>query len=128
MASAAPNTHVVAAELALRAGERALADRFLGDHAATIRIDDHPWHYGRVLAELRPSYTLARLRETRRRDIRRWEDECGDRVAVAGVALAALRRPKQAAAMFRLAMKHEDWLTPFMKARLEELGEPPDHA
>ncbi len=126
LASAAPQTHIAAAELALRAGDRALADRLLGDHAATIRIDDHPWHYGQLLAELRPSYTLARLRETRHRDIRTWEDERGDRVAVAGVALAALHRPKQAAAMFRLAMKHEDWLAPFMKVRLEALGESVD--
>jgi hypothetical protein len=123
LASRVPLTRIQAAELALRAGDRALADRLLGDHARTVRLDDHPWHYGRTLAELRPSYTLARLRETRHRDVRSWEDDACDRTAVAGVAFEALHRPKQAAEMYRLAMR-EDWLAPFMRERLEALGEP----
>ena len=43
--------------------------------------------------------------------------------SLAGVALERLHRAKQAAAMYRLAMKYEDWIAPFMKARLEQLGE-----
>jgi hypothetical protein len=122
LASAAPLTHVTAAELAFRAGDRQLADRFLGDHAGVIRLADHPWHHGELLAELRPSFTLARLRETRRKEVRTWEDERGDRCAVAGVALEALHRPKQALAMYELALR-EDWLEPHLVARMKRLGE-----
>lgn len=120
LASAAPLTHVIAAELAFRAGDRVLADRFLGDHAGVIRLADHPWHYGEILAELRPSFTLARLRETRTKDVRTWEDERGDRCAVAGVALEALHRPKQALAMYELALR-EDWLEPHLSDRVQRL-------
>jgi hypothetical protein len=120
-ASTVPHTHVTAAHLALRAGDRALADRFLGDHVAVIRLDDHPWQDGEMLAQLRPSYTLARLRETRHRTVRDWDDEPGDRCAVAGVALEALHRPKQAAAMYRLALR-DDWLIPHVQWRLDRIG------
>jgi len=121
LASAAPLTHVTAAELAFRAGDRQLADRLLGDHAGVIRLADHPWHYGELLAELRPSFTLARLRETRTKEVRTWEDEPGDRCAVAGVALEALHRPKQALAMYQLALR-DDWLKPLLYDRVKRLG------
>lgn len=121
LASAAPLTHVIAAELALRAGDRALADRFLGDHAGVIRLVGHPWQHGETLAELRPSFTLARLRETRAKDVHGWEDEPGDRCAVAGVALEALHRPKQALAMYKLALR-DDWLRPHLHDRMQRLG------
>ncbi len=124
IASDVPQTHVTAAKLAFAAGDRALADRLLGDHAGAIQLHDHPWHDGQLLAELRPSYTLARLRATRRRSIRDWADERADRIAIAGVALEALHRPRQAAALYRLAIENEDWLADHLKPRLEQLGEP----
>ncbi|MBA2543407.1 MAG: hypothetical protein H0V17_27445, partial [Deltaproteobacteria bacterium] len=123
LASTVPLIRVSGAEMALRAGDPALADRMLGEHAASIQLDHHPWHYGQLLAQLRPSYTLSRLRETRRRDVRSWDDEQGDRVALAGIALEALHRPKQAAAMYRKALAREGWLAGFLNPRLENLGE-----
>ncbi len=122
LASAAPLTHFLAAALALRAGDRALADRLLGDHARVVQLGDHAWHHGETLAELRPSLTLVRLRETRPKHVRTWEDESGDRCAVAGVALEALHRPKQAVAMYQLALR-EDWLRPCLSDRMKRLGE-----
>ena len=122
LASAAPLTHFLAADLALRAGDRVLADRLLGEHAGVVRLVDHTWHHGETLAELRPSFTLARLRETRSKAVRTWEDEPGDRCAVAGVALEALHRPKQAVAMYKLALR-EDWLKMLLHDRMKRLGE-----
>lgn len=54
--------------------------------------------------------------------MRSWQDDRPDRIALSGIALEALRRPKQAARRYRVAMR-EDWLTPLMVARLEALGE-----
>lgn len=120
LASRVPLTRISAAHLALRAGNDALADRMLGEYASSIDIAH--WPHGELLARLRPSYTLARLRETRSREVRSWQEDRFDRIALSGIALEALHRPKQAAQRYRVAMR-EDWLTPFMVARLAALGE-----
>lgn len=123
LASSVPSIRIAAAQLALTAGNAGLADRMLGEYATTIDIAHHAWPHGELLARLRPSYALSRLRETRERHVRSWQQDTGDRIAVAGVALEALCRPKQAARRYRLAMR-EDWLEPIMRERLAALGEP----
>jgi hypothetical protein len=122
LASSTPLTRVSAAQLAFDAGDPALADRLLGEHANIIRLEHQVGEHADLLARLRPSYTLARLRETRHAGVRSWSDEIGDRIVLAGTALETLHRPKQAAAMYRLAMRYE-YLEPQMRARLRALGE-----
>jgi hypothetical protein len=115
-----------AAQLALHNKDLELADRLLGDHDRAIRIEEYAWPNGEIVARLRPSRALARLRRSRPRSVRRWSDERGDRIALAGVALQALERPRKAAAMFRLAAKLESWLLEDMHARLTAMGAPID--
>jgi hypothetical protein len=74
-----------------------------------------------VLARTRPSLALARLRETRPPGVRRQEDEWGERLAVTGLALETLRRPRQAAAAYRRAMEEESWLAEELRPRLAAL-------
>jgi hypothetical protein len=117
-------TRIEAAQLALDNEDLALADRLLGDHDHAIRVEDHAWPRGEILARLRPSQTLARLRRTRPRNVRAWSDDRSERIALAGVALAALERPRQAAAMYRLARQREQWIEESMRQKLEQLGAP----
>jgi hypothetical protein len=123
LASSSPQLRIDAAQLAFDAGELELADRLLGDHGGTIRRDvGYPPAV--MLARLRPSHTLAQLRRERTRDVRRWGDDSGDRIALAGIALEALSRPRQAAAMYRLAATKGEWLAREMRVQLERLGAP----
>ena len=122
LASQVSQTRIDAAQLALDNGDLELADRLLGDHSRAI--DLHNWPRGALLARLRPSETLAQLRRTRHRTVRRWSDDGGDRIALAGIALEALARPRQAAALYRLAATREIWLADLMRERLQALGEP----
>ena len=70
-------TLLEAAELATAIGNLALADRLLAGPAARCRLGHGAWRLGQVLARTRPSLALARLRETRRRGVRGWEDQPG---------------------------------------------------
>ncbi len=123
LASSTPQLRIDAAQLAFHARELELADRLLGEHDRAIDLDAL-YPATEMLARLRPSSTLARLRASRSRDVRRWTDEYGHRIALAGMALEALARTRQAAAMYRLAARTEQWLVPHMRARLGRLGEP----
>jgi len=124
LASSVAELRLTAAQLALDGDDAELADRLLGDHDRAIDVTDHAWPRGEILARLRPTVALARLRRTRARGVRRWSDERADRIALAGVAFEALARPRQAAAMYRLAMRREDWVESPMRVRLAALGEP----
>jgi len=104
LAARTPAVHVAAAQLALDADEPALADRLLGDHAGAVDLSEGSWPLGATLARLRPSYALARLRATRARGVRSWHDEPHLRIAIAAVAMAALRRPGKARALYRQAL------------------------
>jgi hypothetical protein len=94
-----------AASLAMRAGDLALADRLLGEHVAGVSFEYALNTHAVLLARLRPSLALAALRESRDRSVRRAEDDRPDRNALAAVALHALHRPRQAAAMLALALR-----------------------
>jgi len=74
-----------------------------------------------VLARLRPSLALARLRQTRLRGRRGWDDEFGARLAVAGLAMEHLHRPRQAAEMYRRAIADDPSLTNEIGDRLAAL-------
>jgi hypothetical protein len=80
------------------------------------------WPQHEVIARLRPSLMMTILRRTRVRDVRGWSEEPGERLALAAVALEALHRPRQAAAMYRLAMKHTGYLREELRTRLDALG------
>jgi hypothetical protein len=110
-----------AARLALRSGDLMLADRLLVGLAVRSRFAHDAWTLGEVLARTRPSFTLARLRQTRPRGVRRWADERGARLAVAGLAFETLRRPRQAAACYRQAIAQEGWLAAELRPRLNTL-------
>ncbi|MEO8701693.1 MAG: hypothetical protein ABI867_16725 [Kofleriaceae bacterium] len=120
LASTTPATRIAAAELAMAANQPELARRLFGDHGDAVRLEHHAWPSGEILAQLRPSFALARLRATR--VVRRLADEPGDRLAVAGAALEALHRPRQAAALYRLALEREDHLAYYLNPRLARLG------
>jgi hypothetical protein len=125
LASDASQLRLEASRLAFDNEDFELADRLLGTHDHAIRLADHAYYWGSMLARLRPSHTLAELRRTRDRRVRSWEGETGDRVALAGIALEMLQRPRQAATMYRLAIrKEEHWLGDELRARLKALGEP----
>ncbi len=126
LASEVSQLRIEAAQLALDAGEPALARRLLGDHGHAIDLRYNAWPRGEMLAQLSPSETLARIRRTRARGVRRWRDESADRIAVAGVALETLARPRKAAAMYRLAITNGTYLEDPMTRRLEALGAPLD--
>jgi len=100
-----PSTLRDAACLAMRAGDLALADRLLGNHAAGIGLEYALYTHAVLLARLRPSLALAKLRATRDRTVRRAEDDSPDRNALAAIALLSLHRPKQAATMLAHAVK-----------------------
>jgi hypothetical protein len=121
LALSAPATRVTAASLAMRAGAADLADRLLADHGAAVSLDEHDWMQAELLARLRPSLLLARLRATRERGVRTWRDESGVRLSLAGTALEALHRPNQAAAMYRLALDANVYLRDELRARLRRL-------
>jgi hypothetical protein len=121
LALSAPVTRVTAASLALRAGAADLADRLLADHGAAVSIDEHDWSQAEILARLRPSLLLARLRATRHRGVRTWREESGVRLILAGTALEALHRPNQAAAMYQLALDANAYLRDELRARLRRL-------
>ena len=55
--------------------------------------------------------------------MRSWDQEHGERLAVAGLALETLRRPRQAAALYRRAIADEAWLADVLHPRLAELEE-----
>jgi hypothetical protein len=122
VAARAPQVHILAAELAVGAGELALADRLLGDHADAIQLEHWAWHQGQLLAQLRPSRALERLRATRDRGVRSWRDDRGDRIAVAGVAMEALHRPRKAAELYQLAIDRDEHLSYYLQARLDALA------
>jgi hypothetical protein len=115
-----PTAMIRAARLAMRVGDPALADRLLGDHENAVDLRDAAWTDGELLAQLRPSVALARLRATRPRGVRRLGDETGERLAVAAVALETLRRPHQAAALYRRVTGTE-WLHNEIRGRLRAL-------
>jgi hypothetical protein len=121
LACTTPPARVAAALMAMQQGERELADRLLGDHADVIGFDDHSWSEAEMLAELRPSFLLARLRATRPRGVRSWRGDSGLRLVLAGVALEALHRPAQAAAMYRHALEVGVYLRDYVTSRLAAL-------
>jgi hypothetical protein len=121
VASATSSIRITAARVALAAGERALADRLLGDHARSIELEEPAWWSSRIVAELRPSATLARLRATRRRGVRGFADDDAERMALAGACLEALRRPRQAATLYRLAIAKAPHLRADLLPRLGAL-------
>jgi len=94
-----------AACLAMRAGDLALADRLLGDHVAGVSYEYALTTHAVLLARVRPSLALAGLRASRDRSVRRAEDDRPDRNMLAAIALHALHRHRQAAAMFALAIR-----------------------
>ena len=113
-----------AAELARRSGDPDAADRLLLGPALRADLSHGDvWHWGQVLARRRPSLALARLRQTRPRDVRGWRDERGDRLAVAGLALEQLHRPRQAAAFLRRAIADAPWLADQIRDHLAALEE-----
>jgi hypothetical protein len=118
LAARSTATHITAAELALEAGDPELADRLLGEHGDAIRLEDHAWPGGKLLALLRPSRALVRLRATRARGVRSWPDDRGDRIAVAGLAMEALHRPRKAAELYRLALDRDPYLEYDLNDRL----------
>jgi TPR repeat protein len=65
-----------------------------------------------------PHRALRLIRSTRQLWVKDWTDEWRARVLVAGDALAALRRPKQALELYRIAAKAGD---PDAAARMAEL-------
>ncbi|MBZ0231467.1 MAG: hypothetical protein K8M05_03895, partial [Deltaproteobacteria bacterium] len=105
-AAAIPDaTMIQAARIALQAGDLAMADRLLAGRARPQMMVDTPRWVGDVLARVRPSLALSLLRSTRERGVRGWEDEPVERVVVAAMAMEHLRRPRQAAALYRLAIR-----------------------
>ena len=114
-------TIVKAANYATQIGDFELADRLLLAPAARAPLTYSAWYWGQVLARRRPSFALARLRQTRPRGVHGWNDERGERLAVAGLALEHLRRGRQAAAFYRRAIKDEPWLDDQLRARLAAL-------
>ena len=104
-ATAIPDgTMIHAARHALAAGDLALADRLLSGRARPSLMADTPRWLGDLLARVRPSLALSLLRATRERGVRSWRDEPAERVAVAAMAMESLRRPRQAATLYRLAI------------------------
>lgn len=122
MAARSPLVHRISAALALDAGERALAARLLGDHGDLIGNEHYAWPTGKLLALLHPVRALAQLRASRRRGVRGWRDESGDRIAVAAVAMEALHRPRKAAELYRLASEREPHLAKELAPRLAALA------
>lgn len=112
-----------AAGLALQNDDLPLADRLLAGLAARGQFQHSAWSWGRVLARTRPSFTLARLRQTRSPGVRSLDDETGERLAVAALALETLHRPRQAAALYRRAIADEAWLADELRPRLAALEE-----
>jgi hypothetical protein len=105
-AAAIPDTTMIhAARLALAAGDHAMANRLLAGRARPQMMIDTPRWIGDLLARLRPSQALALLRRTRERGVRDWEDEPVERIVVAATAMEGLRRPHQAAALYRVAIR-----------------------
>lgn len=99
-------TMIAAARLAVAAGDHELADRLIGTRARASHMTQAPRWLGDVLAVVRPSQALAFLRATRERGVHGWDDEPVERQAIAALALEHLRRPRQAAALYRLAIRH----------------------
>ena len=115
----------MAADMATRHGDRDLADRLLIGPASRAALEFGAWHWGQVLARWRPSFALARLHQTRPRGVRGLAAERGERLAVAGLALEQLHRPRQAAAFYRRAIADEEWLANELNPRLEALERQP---
>ena len=114
------HVRLAAAGLAFRAGELSLADRLLGDRSYDVDLDHHVWTPLEVLAQLRPSQFLAKLRQGRAA-FDRWWGQSGEHKALEGVALEALHRPKQAAELYRQALQHDEYLRAELGPRLEAL-------
>ena len=121
LACSSPRVRIDAALLAMRIDAHELADRLLGEHGEAVELDEHSWIHGELVAWLRPSLTLARLRATRGRGVRSWRQESGVRLALAAVALHALHRPRQAVVMYRRAIEAGIYLRDLVLARLELL-------
>jgi len=115
-------TLLEAARMALALGEDALADRLLDGPAARLGEAHCPWYVGGLVARTRPSQVLAWLRASRERGVRGWGDERGDRLAVAAVAFETLRRPRQAAELYRLAIADAPFLRDELAPRLAALS------
>jgi hypothetical protein len=115
------HTLSLAANLATIVGQPDLADRLLLGPASRADLRYATWYWGQVLARLRPSFALARLRQTRPRGVRGWNDEFGARLAVAGLAMEHLHRPRQAAAMYRGAIEDDASLKNEIGERLAAL-------
>lgn len=123
LALSVPATRVAAAVLAMQVGARELAELLLADHGASVHPSDSSLGTSELLARLRPSLLLARLRETRYRGVRSWRDELPHRLCFGGLALEELKRPRQAAALYRLALaKGRSEVSDFITARLRALG------
>ncbi|HUQ08237.1 MAG TPA: hypothetical protein VM261_37340 [Kofleriaceae bacterium] len=99
------NTMIHASRLALAAGDHAMANRLLAGRARPQMMIDTPRWIGDLLAKLRPSQALALLRQTRERGVRDWVDEPVERIVVAATAMEHLRRPHQAADLYRVAIR-----------------------
>jgi hypothetical protein len=122
VAARSPLVHRTAAALALDAGDPALAARLLGDHVDLIGNEHYAWPTGVLLAQLHPARALAQLRASRRRGVRGWHDDSGDRIAVAAVAMDALHRPRKAAELYRLASEREPHLVKELAPHLAALA------
>jgi hypothetical protein len=117
-------TLIRAADMATRNGNLDLADRLLLGPATRSNLEHGVWFWGQVLARRRPSFALARLHQTRPRGVRGLAGEQGERLAVAGLALEALRRPRQALTFYRRAIADEQWLESELGPRLTALERP----
>jgi hypothetical protein len=115
------HTLLSAARLAIQIGDLTLASRLAEGPAVRIRLDHADWSIGEILARTHPSLTLARLRQSRPPGVRRWDQEHGERLAVAALALEHLHRPRQAAALYRRAIVDEPWLADELRPRLAAL-------
>jgi hypothetical protein len=104
------STLVRAVRLAVAAGQAAVAARGLLPRIAERLHREIASEHGRdddamaLLTELSPSEALRVLRATRRRGVRRWEDETDpERLATAARAYVALRRPHRALTLYEHA-------------------------
>jgi hypothetical protein len=120
-------TRVAAAEMAWHMGEESLADRLLGEHGTSVPVDWPDWGPAEMVAHLRPSLMLSRLRQTRYRAAHGWRGESGERLALAAIAMERLHRPRQAAEMYRLAIERAPYLSDQLRSRLHAGARPVQH-
>lgn len=114
-----PRTMVAAAQLALQAGDRELADQLLGDRTDAVELY---YPIGEILALLRPAQALARIRGARSRGERSWRDDGFERQMLAAIALEGLHRPGQAAEIYRHMLGFHPPFIGVIRARLDAIN------